>query len=280
MQVSIGLQLFTVIRRECALIHFGILLSLQGSFPAKYHVNNTNRDSCCLDNNYQAFLLVDDGSVGRRGGDTGFRAKLEDYISHQRTGIWGESHTMSSSLKVWNKEVGVNNIGFCCIVYPLRFLVELDVGIQPWFSSYLSLLHCSLFNACDPLESTGCMPMHATAWVWAAARQHVKSSRDLSKRLNRVFFLSLSVLSLCSCVAGEICSLIIPSLHWSKSFKDALCEFVKECLCLCRQRQHWHPRPLYAGVWGGEHAGGTVPPLNDQINYWVNLLILILFMKI
>ncbi|XP_019962618.2 transient receptor potential cation channel subfamily M member 4-like [Paralichthys olivaceus] len=65
------------------------LVNPQGSFPAKYYVQNTTRNSCCLDNNYQAFLLVDDGSVGRRGGDTGFRAKLEDYISHQRTGIWG-----------------------------------------------------------------------------------------------------------------------------------------------------------------------------------------------
>lgn len=67
------------------------IIDVQGSFPAKYYVQNTSRDSCCLDNNYQAFLLVDDGSVGRRGGETGFRAKLEDYISHQRTGIWGET---------------------------------------------------------------------------------------------------------------------------------------------------------------------------------------------
>ncbi|KAM9424664.1 transient receptor potential cation channel subfamily M member 4-like [Pholidichthys leucotaenia] len=65
------------------------LVSPEGSFPAKYHVQNSSRDSCFLDNNYQAFLLVDDGSVGRRGGEMGFRAKMEDYISHQRTGIWG-----------------------------------------------------------------------------------------------------------------------------------------------------------------------------------------------
>lgn len=80
---------------ECRVTLFYLIaikiLDVQGSFPAKYYVQNTSRDSCCLDNNYQAFLLVDDGSVGRRGGETGFRAKLEDYISHQRTGIWGET---------------------------------------------------------------------------------------------------------------------------------------------------------------------------------------------
>uniref|UniRef100_A0A672JSX3 Histidine rich calcium binding protein n=1 Tax=Salarias fasciatus TaxID=181472 RepID=A0A672JSX3_SALFA len=65
------------------------LVNPQGSFPAKYYISNAAGDSCCLDNNYQAFLLVDDGSVVNKGGETGFRAKLEDYISHQRTGIWG-----------------------------------------------------------------------------------------------------------------------------------------------------------------------------------------------
>ncbi|KAM6951169.1 transient receptor potential cation channel subfamily M member 5-like [Aplochiton taeniatus] len=65
------------------------LVNPQGSFPAKYYVQNTSRDSCSLDNNYQAFLLVDDGSVGRRRGETRFRAKLENFISHQRTGISG-----------------------------------------------------------------------------------------------------------------------------------------------------------------------------------------------
>uniref|UniRef100_A0A3B4GAL2 Transient receptor potential cation channel subfamily M member 4-like n=1 Tax=Pundamilia nyererei TaxID=303518 RepID=A0A3B4GAL2_9CICH len=62
------------------------LVNPQGSFPAKYYVQNISRDSCSLDNNYQAFLLVDDGSVGRRGGETDFRARLEEFISQQRTG--------------------------------------------------------------------------------------------------------------------------------------------------------------------------------------------------
>uniref|UniRef100_A0A8C6NTU8 Transient receptor potential cation channel, subfamily M, member 4 n=1 Tax=Nothobranchius furzeri TaxID=105023 RepID=A0A8C6NTU8_NOTFU len=61
------------------------LVNPKGSFPAKYYVQ-TSQDSCCLDNNYQAFLLVDDGTLGRRGGEMAFRAKLEDFISHQRTG--------------------------------------------------------------------------------------------------------------------------------------------------------------------------------------------------
>uniref|UniRef100_A0A3P8XFZ6 Transient receptor potential cation channel, subfamily M, member 4a n=1 Tax=Esox lucius TaxID=8010 RepID=A0A3P8XFZ6_ESOLU len=65
------------------------LVNEQGSFPARYYVQNTSWDSCCLDINYQAFLLVDDGSVGRRGVETAFRAKMEEYISHQRTGLCG-----------------------------------------------------------------------------------------------------------------------------------------------------------------------------------------------
>ncbi|CAG5898561.1 unnamed protein product [Menidia menidia] len=65
------------------------LVNSEGSFPARYYVQNISRDSCCLDNNCQVFLLVDDGTVGRRGGETEFRANLEDYISHQPTGIWG-----------------------------------------------------------------------------------------------------------------------------------------------------------------------------------------------
>ncbi|XP_044035763.1 transient receptor potential cation channel subfamily M member 4-like isoform X4 [Siniperca chuatsi] len=81
------------------------LVNPQGSFPAKYYVQNMSRDSCCLDNNYQAFLLVDDGSVGRRGGETGFRTKLEDYISHQRTGIWVHVMIRQSSGICWTKAI-------------------------------------------------------------------------------------------------------------------------------------------------------------------------------
>lgn len=65
------------------------LVNPQGSFPARYYVHNMPSASSCLDNNHQAFLLVDDGSVGHRGSETSFRANLEDFISHQRTGIWG-----------------------------------------------------------------------------------------------------------------------------------------------------------------------------------------------
>ncbi|KAG7325505.1 hypothetical protein KOW79_011821 [Hemibagrus wyckioides] len=65
------------------------LTNPEGSFPAEYYVSKSSRDSCYLDNNYQAFLLVDDGSVGHRGVEAGFRARLETYISSQRTGKLG-----------------------------------------------------------------------------------------------------------------------------------------------------------------------------------------------
>lgn len=62
------------------------LVNSEGSFPAKYWVRNVTRDSCFLDNNYKVFLLVDDGTIGRKGGELAFRARLEDYISRQRPG--------------------------------------------------------------------------------------------------------------------------------------------------------------------------------------------------
>ncbi|XP_017295191.1 transient receptor potential cation channel subfamily M member 4a isoform X2 [Kryptolebias marmoratus] len=65
------------------------LVNAQGSFPARYYVQNSSRDSYSLDNSCQAFLLVDNGSVGQRGGETAFRSNLEHHISNQRTGIWG-----------------------------------------------------------------------------------------------------------------------------------------------------------------------------------------------
>ncbi|KAM9462261.1 transient receptor potential cation channel subfamily M member 4-like [Clarias gariepinus] len=65
------------------------LINPEGSFPAHYFVSNSSRDSCFLDNNYQAFLLVDDGSVGHKCVEDDFRARLESYISRQRTGKSG-----------------------------------------------------------------------------------------------------------------------------------------------------------------------------------------------
>ncbi|XP_056608649.1 transient receptor potential cation channel subfamily M member 4a isoform X1 [Triplophysa dalaica] len=65
------------------------LVNPKGSFPARYYAQNMPPTSSCLDSSHEAFLLVDDGSVGQRGCETLFRANLEDFISHQRTGIWG-----------------------------------------------------------------------------------------------------------------------------------------------------------------------------------------------
>ncbi|XP_062840821.1 transient receptor potential cation channel subfamily M member 4a [Trichomycterus rosablanca] len=68
------------------------LVNPQGSFPARYIFQNSLHDSCCLDSNYQAFLLVDDGSLGRRGGEATFLANLENFISLQKTGTGGSGN--------------------------------------------------------------------------------------------------------------------------------------------------------------------------------------------
>ncbi|XP_041633671.1 transient receptor potential cation channel subfamily M member 4-like isoform X2 [Cheilinus undulatus] len=63
------------------------LVNPQGSYPAQYFATKTSRDSFCLDNNHQAFLLVDDERGGSWGGERSFRTNLEHHISLQRTDI-------------------------------------------------------------------------------------------------------------------------------------------------------------------------------------------------
>ncbi|XP_043854484.1 transient receptor potential cation channel subfamily M member 4 isoform X2 [Dromiciops gliroides] len=67
------------------------LVSPKGQFPARYPWRGSLEDGaqCPLDYNYSAFFLVDDGTHGRFGGETRFRAKLESYISRQKTGAGG-----------------------------------------------------------------------------------------------------------------------------------------------------------------------------------------------
>ncbi|XP_043109466.1 transient receptor potential cation channel subfamily M member 4-like [Puntigrus tetrazona] len=76
--VSIGIASWGMVNNRLQLV------DPEGSFPAKYFVQNSPRGFCSLDNNYKAFLLVDDGTEGRKGGEVGFRGRLEDFISRQR----------------------------------------------------------------------------------------------------------------------------------------------------------------------------------------------------
>ncbi|KAG8433963.1 hypothetical protein GDO86_012355 [Hymenochirus boettgeri] len=66
------------------------LVNPKGCFPAKYYMENVDGPTYSLDNNYSAFLLVDDGSYGQMGGETSFRFKLEEHISRQKTGVGGK----------------------------------------------------------------------------------------------------------------------------------------------------------------------------------------------
>ncbi|XP_006109539.1 transient receptor potential cation channel subfamily M member 4-like, partial [Myotis lucifugus] len=63
----------------------------QGSFPASYRWRGDPQDGVQfpLDYNYSAFLLVDDGTHGRLGGENRFRLRFESYIAQQKTGVGG-----------------------------------------------------------------------------------------------------------------------------------------------------------------------------------------------
>ncbi|XP_029946141.1 transient receptor potential cation channel subfamily M member 4a isoform X2 [Salarias fasciatus] len=167
------------------------LVNPQGSFPARYYVQNTTRDSCCLDNNCQAFLLVDDGSVGRRGGETVFRANLEDYISHQRTGIWG-----SGSI-----EIPV----LCMLISGDSSMLErVDVSLRkatPWLvlagSGPAADLISELLHKLPPVplspastaseggESAEGPSPELRDWVRDRVRRHLPAEGELEKQVDR-----------------------------------------------------------------------------------------------
>ncbi|XP_078387781.1 transient receptor potential cation channel subfamily M member 4a isoform X1 [Cetorhinus maximus] len=65
------------------------LVNPKGSFPVQYTVGSEKDADHALDDNYSAFLLVDDGTNNRMGGEIQFQARLEEHILTQRTGIGG-----------------------------------------------------------------------------------------------------------------------------------------------------------------------------------------------
>ncbi|XP_067830631.1 transient receptor potential cation channel subfamily M member 4-like isoform X2 [Heptranchias perlo] len=65
------------------------LVNPKGSFPVQYTVSSDEEAEHALDDNYSAFLLVDDGTNNRVGGEIQFQARLEEHILTQRTGIGG-----------------------------------------------------------------------------------------------------------------------------------------------------------------------------------------------
>ncbi|KAF6079762.1 transient receptor potential cation channel subfamily M member 4 [Phyllostomus discolor] len=67
------------------------LTNPKGSFPASYRWRGDPKEGIQfpLDYNYSAFLLVDDGTHGRLGGENRFRLGFESCISRQKTGVGG-----------------------------------------------------------------------------------------------------------------------------------------------------------------------------------------------
>ncbi|XP_051898955.1 transient receptor potential cation channel subfamily M member 4-like isoform X2 [Pristis pectinata] len=65
------------------------LVNPKGSFPVRYTVSNDEEAQHALDDNYSAFLLVDNGTNNQMGGEIQFQARLEEHILTQRTGVGG-----------------------------------------------------------------------------------------------------------------------------------------------------------------------------------------------
>uniref|UniRef100_A0A8C6APH4 Transient receptor potential cation channel subfamily M member 4 n=1 Tax=Monodon monoceros TaxID=40151 RepID=A0A8C6APH4_MONMO len=83
--VAMGVAPWGVVRNRDTLIN------PKGSFPARYRWRGDPEDGVqfALDYNYSAFLLVDDGTHGRLGGENRFRLGFESYLAQQKTGVGG-----------------------------------------------------------------------------------------------------------------------------------------------------------------------------------------------
>uniref|UniRef100_A0A8D0EA41 Transient receptor potential cation channel subfamily M member 4 n=1 Tax=Salvator merianae TaxID=96440 RepID=A0A8D0EA41_SALMN len=66
------------------------LVNPKGLFPARYSRTASVAPYCPLDANHSAFFLVDNGTQGKLGGETSFRARLERYIAQQKVRAGGE----------------------------------------------------------------------------------------------------------------------------------------------------------------------------------------------
>ncbi|KAF7697684.1 hypothetical protein HF521_004194 [Silurus meridionalis] len=165
------------------------LINSEGSFPARYYVQNTVRDSCYLDSNYQAFLLVDDGSIGRRGGESSFMTSLEKFISHQRTGIWGS---------------GSIEIPVLCMLISgdASALKRMDVSLRastPWLvlngsgpaADMISELLSELNRAASPVEGEG--GDRPNSEIRDQVREIIKKYFPTEKLLEKMVDQSLSI---------------------------------------------------------------------------------------
>ncbi|XP_044786797.2 transient receptor potential cation channel subfamily M member 4 isoform X3 [Bubalus bubalis] len=83
--VAMGVAPWGVVRNR------DTLTNPKGSFPARYRWRGDPEDGVQfpLDYNYSAFLLVDDGTHGRLGGENRFRLGFESYLAQQKTGVGG-----------------------------------------------------------------------------------------------------------------------------------------------------------------------------------------------
>ncbi|KAM9046844.1 transient receptor potential cation channel subfamily M member 4 isoform 1-T1 [Megaptera novaeangliae] len=83
--VAMGVASWGVVRNRHTLIN------PKGSFPARYRWHGDPEDGVQfpLDYNYSAFLLVDDGTHSRPGGENRFRLGFESYLARQKTGVGG-----------------------------------------------------------------------------------------------------------------------------------------------------------------------------------------------
>lgn len=83
---------FQIVESEIVFVYVDYVLCFSPQVVVPYHcVSSPKSNYAVLNSNHSYFLLVDNGTVGKYGGEILFRKKMEKFISHQKICIskWG-----------------------------------------------------------------------------------------------------------------------------------------------------------------------------------------------
>lgn len=95
----------------------------------------------CLDNNHTHFILVDDGTINKYGGEISFRASLENCISRKKM----EKSCGRNGYPSYNLYSNYRVFSTCQETVTLHNAIDFHIGILLYYRATLFRVDCRLY---------------------------------------------------------------------------------------------------------------------------------------